>query len=114
MLIIPPVLVACLECFDGTRTDLDLRAALVSLTGDLSVGEIADNLTNTLSTAGFLEDEAFVRMRQDRMGEFAQSPVRAPAHAGAAYPASPQEVRQTLIRYLGLAGQPAGAATLFA
>ena len=67
MLIIPPVLIGCLECFDGTRTDLDLRAALVQLTGDLSVGDIADHLINTLSTAGFLEDETFERMRQERI-----------------------------------------------
>ena len=81
MLIIPPVLIGCLECFDGTRTDLDLRAALVQLTGDLSVGDIADHLINTLSTAGFLEDETFERMRQERMSEFALSAVRVPAHA---------------------------------
>jgi AmmeMemoRadiSam system protein B len=114
MLIIPPVLVGCLECFDGTRTDLDLRAALVSLTGDLTVGEIAEHLTNTLSTAGFLEDGLFARMRQDRMGEFAQSAVRAPAHAGAAYPASAEELRQTMIRYLGVDGHAAASGRLFA
>ena len=32
-LIIPPVLVECLSCFDGGHTDLDLRQKLVSLTG---------------------------------------------------------------------------------
>ena len=29
MLVIPPPLVECLQCFDGAQTDLDLRAALV-------------------------------------------------------------------------------------
>ena len=114
MLIIPPVLVGCLECFDGTHTDLDLRAALVRLTGDLSVGEIAENLTSTLSAAGFLEDDAFLRMRQERMGEFAQSPVREPAHAGAAYPASRDELRQTMVRYMGVDGHAPGSDSLFA
>ena len=33
MLIIPPPLVECLQCFDGSQTDLDLRAALVRITG---------------------------------------------------------------------------------
>jgi AmmeMemoRadiSam system protein B len=113
MLIIPPVLVGCLECFDGTRTDLDLRAALVRLTGDLSVGEIADNLASTLSTAGFLEDEAFELMRQDRMSEFAQTAVRVPAHAGAAYPASAEELRQTMVRYMGVDGHPTASDGLF-
>ena len=114
MLIIPPVLIGCLECFDGTCTDLDLRAALVRLTGDLSVGEIADNLTSTLSTAGFLEDEAYELMRQDRMSEFVQSAVRVPAHAGAAYPASPAELEQTMVRYMGVDGHPATSNGLFA
>src|SRR5438309_2038312 len=34
-LIIPPALVACLECFDGQHSELDLREFLVRLTGDL-------------------------------------------------------------------------------
>jgi len=32
MLIIPPVLVESLQCFDGRQTELDLRAALVRVT----------------------------------------------------------------------------------
>jgi AmmeMemoRadiSam system protein B len=114
LLIIPPVLVACLECFDGTHTDLDLRAALVRLTGDLSIGEIADHLTTTLSAAGFLEDETFASMRQERMRAFAESPVREPAHAGAAYPAAPEELRETLVRYMGADGHPPASNRLFA
>jgi len=114
MLIIPPVLVGCLECFDGSSTDLDLRAALVRLTGDLSVGELADHLTSTLSESGFLEDEVFASMRQERMNEFAQSPVREPAHAGAAYPAAPEELRDTMVRYFSGDGQPAASDKLFA
>ena len=37
-LIVPPALVACLEFFDGEHCELDLRAHLVQLTGDLDVG----------------------------------------------------------------------------
>ena len=37
MLMIPPPLVECLHCFDGEHTELDLRAALVRITGDLDV-----------------------------------------------------------------------------
>src|SRR5947209_14294845 len=85
MLIIPPVLVECLECFDGRQTDLDLRAALVRVTNSLDVSEIERHLVSTLSNAGFLEDENFARMQQERRQEFAASPVREPAHAGTAY-----------------------------
>src|SRR5580700_817441 len=37
-LILPPALVACLEFFDGSHSELDLRAYLVQITGDLDVG----------------------------------------------------------------------------
>src|SRR5579859_3277040 len=82
MLIIPPVLVECLECFDGRQTDLDLRAALVRVTNSLDVSEIEQHLVATLANAGFLEDENFARMQQERRSEFAACPVREPAHAG--------------------------------
>jgi hypothetical protein len=100
MLIIPPVLVECLQCFDGRQTDLDLRAALVRLTNDLEVGGLEQHLIDTLSKAGFLEDEAFEQMKAERCREFAESPVREPAHAGAAYPEAPDEFRATMSRYM--------------
>lgn len=99
MLIIPPALVECLHCFDGAHTDLDLRAALVRLTGDLNVSEVQEHLIQTLSTAGFLEDENYVRMREERVQTFAAKSVREPAHAGSAYPAAVEELRQTMTRY---------------
>ena len=100
MLIIPPVLVECLQCFDGRQTDLDLRAALVRLTNDLDVGDIQQHLVQTLSNAGFLEDENFQRIEQERRGGFAAAPIREAVHAGAAYPAEPEPLRETMERYL--------------
>jgi AmmeMemoRadiSam system protein B len=100
MLIIPPVLVECLQCFDGKQTDLDLRAALVRVTGSLEVGDIEQHLVNTLSTAGFLEDETFERIQAERRREFAEKPVREPAHAGSAYPEDAGELRETMGRYM--------------
>src|SRR6266481_3745388 len=58
-LIIPPSLVTCLEFFDGVRTELDLREYLVRLTGDISVGDLERHLIDTLSDAGFLDDDNF-------------------------------------------------------
>jgi MEMO1 family protein len=100
MLIVPPVLVECLQCFDGRQTDLDLRAVLVRLTNDLEVGGIEQNLIDTLSNAGFLENEAFEQMKTERRREFAEQPVREPAHAGAAYPGDPEELRGTMAGYM--------------
>ena len=100
VLVIPPVLVECLECFDGRQTDLDLRAALVRLTNRLDVGDVAQHLTEVLRAAGFLEDETFAHMRDERMREFAELPVRESSHAGAAYPAELGPLRETLERYM--------------
>src|SRR5437016_1916865 len=86
MLIIPPMLVECLQCFDGQHTELDLRETLVRMTNHLDVGEIVKHLSQTLATAGFLEDESFAQMRDERRREFAAAPIRLPAHAGSAYP----------------------------
>ena len=100
MLIIPPVLVGCLECFDGAHTDLDLRAALVRATDSLEVGDLERHLVDTLSKSGFLEDDAFARMESERRNEFTRQPVRMPAHAGSAYPDEPEAARATLDRYM--------------
>src|SRR5262245_2753109 len=107
MLVIPPVLVACMEFFDGQHTDLDLRAELVRITNALEVGELAQHLIDTLSKAGFLEDETFAQMEHERRRAFAEQPVRPPAHAGAAYPNEPHALRDTMCRYF--AGRPAVA-----
>jgi MEMO1 family protein len=100
MLIIPLVLVECLQCFDGRQTDLDLRAALVRITNNLDVGEIERHLVETLSQAGFLEDENFARIETERRQEFAGRASREPAHAGAAYPAEIEQLRQTMVQYM--------------
>src|SRR5438270_13025888 len=86
VLIIPPVLVECLSNFDGEKTALDLRQNLVNLIGDLQVGELEENLVSALTRSGFLEEETFARLREERQREFAESPVREPSHAGTAYP----------------------------
>src|SRR5438270_13737457 len=73
MLVIPPPLVECLQCFDGEQTPLDLRAALVRITGELDVGDLSQNLIDTLSAAGFLEDETASRMQAERKREFTEA-----------------------------------------
>jgi hypothetical protein len=108
MLIVPPVLIECLQCFDGSQTELDLRAALARVTGELEVSAIADHLVETLSGAGFLEDETFERMRAARQRHFAEQAVREASHAGSAYPADRAALRQTMAQYMdGHAGAAA-------
>ena len=112
-LIIPPVLVQCLQCFDGKQTPLDLRELLVRITGELDVGKIGQHLTDTLSAAGFLEDEAFHTMKSERQRAFAEAPVREPSHAGAAYPDTREELQQTMAEYMA-DGPPAATGSLVA
>ncbi|MGI8746126.1 MAG: AmmeMemoRadiSam system protein B [Bryobacteraceae bacterium] len=100
MLLIPPQLVPCLACFDGEQTELDLRSSLVQITGEIQVGELEKHLVETLSGAGFLEDEAFDRIRAARVHEFANAPVRSASHAGSAYPNQPDEARAQLTGYM--------------
>jgi AmmeMemoRadiSam system protein B len=100
MLLIPTQLVACLACFDGQQTTLDLRESLVRITGEIQVGEIEKHLYDTLSTAGFLEDEKFEKLRVARINEFAAAPKREPAHAGSAYPPDAEEARKTLSEFM--------------
>ena len=95
-LIVPPALVECLQLFDGAKTELDLRAVLVRLTGDLNVGEVVRHLRETLSEAGFCDDEPYAEMRDRRHAIFAQAEWRAAAHAGAAYPSDVEELRDVL------------------
>jgi len=99
-LIIPPLLVHGLEFFDGVRTDLDLHAELTRLTGQLDMGEAARHLAEALRKAGFLEDETYAEMKAKRQREFAESPVREPAHAGSAYPDELDPLRTVMQRYL--------------
>ncbi len=95
-LIIPPLLVECLPFFDGESTELDLRQALVQATGDLRVGEALGHLIQSLSQAGFLEDEVYARLSGEKQRLFAESPVREATHAGAAYPAEAEALRARL------------------
>jgi AmmeMemoRadiSam system protein B len=100
-LIVPPGLVACLEFFDGAHSSLDLREYLVRATGgDLQSGEIEQHLLDTLSAAGFLDDEAFLRRKEAVERAFAEATIREPAHAGSGYPDEKSELIRTFNEYL--------------
>lgn len=106
-LIIPPTLVETLELFDGESTELDLRQHLVQLTGDLNVGDLENHLVQTLEVSGFLENDVYERLKEEKHREFAQAPRREPAHAGSAYPDHLESLQQTMRLYMDGATQPA-------
>lgn len=100
MLLIPPPLVACLACFDGEQTELDLRENLVRATGEIQVGELEKHLVDALSGAGFLEDEHFENIREARIRQFEEAAVRGPSHAGSAYPDKREDASNQLNEYM--------------
>jgi AmmeMemoRadiSam system protein B len=103
-LIIPPPLVPLLGYFDGIGTSSDLRGELAAITQDAHVAEFEKQLVESLSDAGFLENEIYHALRGIRHKEFAAQPSRPPAHSGSAYPEDPTELRQVMQGYFGAGG----------
>src|SRR5215472_17385044 len=64
-LVVPPELVQCLEFFDGGQSELDLKAHLVKISGQLDVSSLVQHFKETLSQAGFLEDEELARLKNE-------------------------------------------------
>jgi AmmeMemoRadiSam system protein B len=100
ILIVPPLLVAALNYFDGESTALDAQAYVSKLAGQLIPSEIIDSLVSALRENGFLETEEFARLRDARHAEFAANASRAPAHSGSGYPDKAEELRRQLDEYL--------------
>jgi hypothetical protein len=109
-LIVPTQLVPALSCFDGRQTELDLRQALAAATSDAQVDELMNHLISTLDTAGFLNTPGFDALRERSHQRFAQTPRRAAAHAGGAYPDDPAELRELFLDYLAQPEHPPAAA----
>jgi len=99
-LIIPPVLTACLEFFDGEHSVADAKAELFRLTGEIGSGDLITHLHDALSQAGFLEDAVFEQLRDQAHQEFADAPVRKPAHAGTGYPSEAGELKTVFDEYM--------------
>src|SRR5262245_18184035 len=101
MMIISPPLLPFLRFFDGESTELDLREALVQASGTVEVGAVLEQLATALRGSGFLLNETFFKMKEEREREFEESPVRQASHAGGGgYPEDPAALRSSLGRYL--------------
>jgi AmmeMemoRadiSam system protein B len=93
--------VQALQCFDGTRSTLDLRSELVRLTGEIQVGSIEKNLFDSLSEAGFLENDTYRELKARREAEFVAEPKREAIFAGSAYPADSKSLAALLTTRVG-------------
>ena len=102
-LLIPPPLVQVLECFDGNQSELDLRAELVRITGQIQVGEIEKHLFDSLNEAGFLENDTYRELKAEREAEFAGETTREAIFDGSAYPDNKMELSELLTAKIGRA-----------
>jgi AmmeMemoRadiSam system protein B len=100
-LLVPPILVQALQCFDGTQSALDLRSELVRLTGEIQVGPIEKNLFDSLSEAGFLENDTYRELKTRREAEFVVERKREAIFAGSAYPADSTSLAALLTARVG-------------
>jgi AmmeMemoRadiSam system protein B len=100
MLVLPPPLIPCLMLFDGGHDEGDLRVALARITDMVEVGDLARHLVDTLSARGFLEDDVFDRLRDERHAAFAAGARREAVHAGSGYPDDPAALGEWAARYL--------------
>jgi AmmeMemoRadiSam system protein B len=86
-IVVPPALVQGLRCFDGRSTAADLAAVFVGAGAAPAEAEaVGAELDEALSGCGFLEDEAFRRLRETRQQAFRAASLRPPIHAGGGYP----------------------------
>lgn len=98
-IVVPPLLARGLVFFDGEQTELDLRAELTRLTGELQTGEMASHLIETLDKCGFVHSDTFFEMRDRKHREFAEAATREPAHSGSGYPSEPAALVEKFNEY---------------
>lgn len=100
-LLVPPALIAALQCFDGAQSTLDLRCELVRITGEIQVGELEKHLFDSLNEAGFLENDRYRELKAKREAEFALELKREAILAGSGYPGDQRELAELLTRRIG-------------
>jgi AmmeMemoRadiSam system protein B len=107
-LLVPPPLVAVLECFDGQQSTLDLRSELVRITGEIEVSDLEKHLFDSLDEAGFLDNPRYRELKGKREAQFALESTRAANFSGSAYPANQTKLAELLTQRIGSgAGTPA-------
>ncbi len=103
-IVVPPALVRGLRCFDGHSTTADLAAVFVRAGAAPAEAEaVVAQLDEALSGCGFLEDEAFRRLRETRQRAFRAATLRPPIHAGGGYPEDVEALGATLASWTATA-----------
>ena len=90
-------LLSIVRLFDGKRTVLDVQAEIARQTGQILPAGQLQQVIQDLDSAYFLDSDRFRARLREVMGEWENSPVRPPQHAGG--PSYPEE-REALGRTL--------------
>jgi MEMO1 family protein len=101
VLVCPPPLVPFLRFFDGAHEVRDLEAALRGGGAGERAEPLAAHLLDSLARVGLLDDAEFQRRRDEKHAAFARTALRAPAHAGSAYPEDTAQLRALLDDRIG-------------
>jgi len=95
-----PQLALLLGLCDGTRDESELRAALAVRAGLRLTPTELEQILAQLDNALLLDNERFTQAYAAALQEFRAAPWRPPGLAGINYPADPDDLRDTLQRYI--------------
>ena len=113
MLLIPESLLTILACLDGAHTELELQTLLTRQQGGRLVAwDHVRGVISLLDEKGFLETEAFFRLRDETQSAFEKASERLPAHVGEAYPEEEEELRRTFDEQFRDGTKPEGSRLL--
>ncbi len=96
VLVLPPPLLDIVSLFDGEHTLGDIQETFMRRHGKLLFTERLEEICRTLDEQGFLDSPTFARRRRAIEQAFRTSPTRPAVHAGSAYAAEPDALREQI------------------
>jgi AmmeMemoRadiSam system protein B len=96
MVMLPGAVVEIVALFDGGHSIVDIQAELMRRHGEIVPRAEIEALIDGLDEHGFMDGPRFAERRAAIDGEFLASPIRPASHAGGAYAAEPDELRETM------------------
>jgi len=105
-IVVTPEVYTLLAMLDGTRSVREIQTELSRRSGQLVYEEQVQGILDQLDALLFLDNAHFQHEKGRLLQEFRAERIRYPAHAGAGYPDSGEELRQLLDTFYD---DPAGA-----
>jgi AmmeMemoRadiSam system protein B len=103
---VPGALVEIVALFDGAHSIVDIQADLRRRHGEIVPRAQIEALIGGLDEHGFMDTSRFAARRAAIDGTFLASPVRPAAHAGGAYAAAPDALREAMDGFFAHADGP--------